>query len=173
MTEKEAAQLVALALSNLPGMQDRQMKPTIMLWQKMFSDLPYELAEAALIKVLSTTKFWPTVAEIREAAAQISQPKVLEASEAWGQVMEGLRKFGLYQAQDAMNWFSPEIRMMVKRFGWWEICHTDNIDVVRGQFIKAWDAHAKGQREMAVLPGPIREMIEGMAEAKALPRGKH
>ena len=173
MTSKEIAQLVFLASTNFPNMQQKDLEPTCHLWEKMFSDMPYDLAEAALIKVLSTAKFWPTVAEIREAAAQISQPRIMDASEAWGQVMEGLRRFGLYQAQAAMDWFSPDVRMMVKRFGWYELCHTDNIDVVRGQFMRAWDAHAKGQREMAVLPGPIREMIEGMAEAKALPRGKH
>ena len=173
MTKGEIGKLVTLATANFPNLQEKDMRPTMALWEKMLSDLPYELAEIALIKVLSTGRFFPTVAELREAAAQISQPRIMEASEAWGQVMEGLRKFGLYQACEAMEWFSSDVEIMVRRFGWYELCHADNVDVIRGQFMRAWDAHAKGQKDLAALPEPIRQMIEGMAEAKALPRGKH
>lgn len=172
MTRSEVAKLLSLATANFPAMQERDMRPTLVLWEKMLSDLPPEVAEAALLKVLVSAKFFPTVAEIREAAVQISQPRVMDASEAWGQVMTALRKFGLYQAREAMEWLSPEVCAMVRRFGWYELCHAENIDVIRGQFMRAWETHAKGQRDMAVLPAPIREMIEGMAADKVLPRGR-
>ena len=173
MTKGEIGKLVTLATANFPNLQEKDMRPTMVLWEKMLSDMPYELAEIALIKVLSTGRFFPTVAELREAAAQINQPRVMDASEAWGQVMDGLRKFGLYQAREAMEWFSPDVEIMVRRFGWYELCHAENIDVIRGQFMRSWDTFAKGQRELSALPEPIRQMIQGVADNKALPRGEH
>src|SRR5690554_198287 len=75
MTRSEVAKLLSLATANFPAMQERDMRPTLVLWEKMLSDLPPEVAEAALLKVLVSAKFFPTVAEIREAAVQISQPR--------------------------------------------------------------------------------------------------
>lgn len=172
MTKKEIGKLLTIAAANFPGMSQRDLGPTAMLWEKMLSDMDYELAEAALIKVLSTAKYFPTVGEIREAAAQLSQPAVLTAAEAWGEVMTALRKYGLYNWDDAERWMTPSVAKMVKRFGWWELCHAENIDVIRGQFMRAWEQHAKGEKERAALPQPIRQMIDQAAQGKALPGGK-
>jgi hypothetical protein len=76
MNQQEAAKLVAFALANFPTMQERDMKPTAVLWFQMLSDIPFEVAERALMKVLATAKFFPSVAEIREAAVQITQPAI-------------------------------------------------------------------------------------------------
>lgn len=145
------------------------MRPTAVLWERTLSDLPADVAEAALMMVLATSRYFPTVADIRAAAAQIQNPQAMDASEAWGQVAAALRKFGLYQAKEAMEYLSPDVAAMVQRFGWYELCHADKIDVIRGQFMRAWDAFAKGRQEMAVLPASVRVLIEGMAEQKSLP----
>jgi hypothetical protein len=83
LTYDEAKRLVVLALSNYPNMQDKDMKATAMLWQKLLTDLTYEQAEAALVKVLITAKFFPTVAEIREAHQSIVNAGIPSPEEAW------------------------------------------------------------------------------------------
>lgn len=170
MTRSEIKNLLGWAIANFPHMQGKEidMRPTAALWEKMLSDMPYELAEAALVKVLATAKYFPTVAEIREAAAQIAGPAVPSAAEAWGEVMTALRRYGLYQWDEAAKFFTPAVRKMVERFGWWELCHAENIDVLRGQFMKAWETHAKYEREQAMLPQPVRQMIAEIAEQKQL-----
>ena len=67
------------------------MQPTAVLWEKALSDLDYPTAEKALIKVLSVSRFFPTIADIREAATQITQPRVMDAMEAWGLVGQAIK----------------------------------------------------------------------------------
>jgi len=79
------------------------MRPTANLWSEMLSDIPFDIAKAALIKVLATARFWPTVAEIREAAASIANPGILTPAEAWGQVIKAVQEFGYYRSGEGRN----------------------------------------------------------------------
>lgn len=168
MDKQEIKKLIGYATANFPNMQEKDMRPTAVLWEKMLSDIPYPLAEKALQKVLSTAKFFPTIADIREAAVAISQPLPMTAAEAWGQVMDAINKFGSYRAREAMEWLSPEVSAMVKRFGFVDICRSEQIDVIRGQFIKLWESQSKREKEMSALPAPIRELVSGIAERKMI-----
>ncbi len=168
MTRKEVQNLLALATANFPAMQDKDMRPTAVLWEKMLADMPYPLAEKALVKVLATAKYFPTVAEIREAAADLTCPQQLTSAEAWGQVMEAIRKFGSYRAAEAMAWLSPEVATMVRRFDFIEICRSKQIDVIRGQFTRLWESQAKREKELAALPAQIKQLISGIAERKLM-----
>jgi len=168
MTRKEVQNLIALATANFPAMQDKDMRPTAVLWEKMLSDLPYPLAEKALIKVLSTAKYFPAVAEIREAATELTTPLPMTAAEAWGQVMEAVRKFGSYRAKEAMEWMDPQVANMVRRFGFVDICRSEEIGVIRGQFIKLWESQSKREKELSVMPAQIKQLILGVADKKKL-----
>jgi hypothetical protein len=163
MNRQEIIRLLAIATANFPTMQERDMKPTAVLWEQALSDIPYEVAEKAIIKVLSTSKFFPTIAEIREAATQLTQPRVLDAIEAWGMIVEAIRRYGMYDQEKAMQSLPPDVRAMVKRFTWRELCLNENPDTLRAQFRMAWDTQSKRERENMQLPSSVREMIEGVA----------
>lgn len=163
MNRKEVAQLVTIANSNFPTSQERDMKPTLLLWEKALSDIPYDIAEKALLKVLSTSKFFPTLAEIREASVQLTQPRSMDAIEAWGMIVQAIRKYGMYDQVKAMESFPPEVAEMVRRFTWRELCLNENPDTLRAQFRMAWETQSKREREMSVLPSNVREMIESVS----------
>lgn len=169
MNEKEISNLLGWTIANFPNMQDKEMEPTAELWKKMLSDIPYGLAEQALVKVLSAAKFFPTVADIREAAAEISNALPMTAAEAWGQVVDAMGKYGSYRAVEGVESLSPPVRAMVKRFGGFsEICRCDEIGVIRGQFIKLWDTQAKREKELSALPAQVRQLITGVAERRLI-----
>ena len=132
MNRKEIINLLGIATANFPNMQERDMKPTAILWEKSLSDIPYDIAEKALIKVLATSKFFPTIAEIREAAADITQPRTMDAIEAWGLVIKAIRRYGSYRESEAIASLPEDVAQMVKRFGWRELCLNENSDTLRG-----------------------------------------
>jgi hypothetical protein len=169
---KEALRLVAWATANFPQLQERDMRPTAELWAKMLGDIPYQLAEKALMKVLATARYFPTVAEIREAAAELQHGRPMTADEAWGLVAEAVRRYGYYREQEALASLPPEVAVIVRRFGWQEICACEEPDVIRGQFRRAWEINSGQAREIAVLPAPIRELIEAHSATMALPEPK-
>lgn len=164
MNRKEIINLLAIATANFPNMQEKDMKPTAILWEKSLSDIDYQTAESALLKVLSTSRFFPTIADIREATAQITQPRVLDAIEAWGMIVEAIRKYGYYRQKEAMESLPVEVAEMVKRFTWNELCLSENVETLRAQFRMAWETQSKRKKELGVLPTEIRSLIEGVSK---------
>jgi len=137
MTKKEVSTLLAWAAANFPGMQEKDLRPTAALWEKMLSDMPYSLAESALMKIIATSKFFPTVAEIRQAAEQLKGESLPSADQAWLEVMEAIKSVGSY----GIPVFSHEaIKNAVSTIGWTNICRSENIGVERGHFLKVYEA---------------------------------
>lgn len=169
MTKQEIGALIALTAANYPNMQERDLRPTANLWKEMLSDIPFDVAKAAIIKVLSTAKFWPTVAEIREAASQLTNPQILSSAEAWGLVVQANDKYGYYRSIEGMESLPPMVQMAVKAMGGFrEICMSENPGVTRAQFMRMYEQYAAREKEMAVLPESVRELISGAV--KLLPQ---
>lgn len=168
MNRKEIINLLGIATANFPNLQQKEMKPTAILWEKALSDIPYDVAEKALIKVLSTSHFFPTIADIREAVAQMTQPRTLDAMEAWGLIIEAIRKFGYSRQKEAMDFLPDDVAEMVKRFTWWELCMSENPETLRAQFRMAWETQSKRKNELKALPAEIRGLLEGAAKGMKL-----
>lgn len=160
VNRKEIINLLGIATANFPNLQQKEMKPTAVLWEKALSDISYDIAEKAVIKVLSTSKFFPTIAEIREAVAQITQPRTLDAMEAWGLIGDAIRKYGFYRQKEAMESLPEDVRAMVKRFTWRELCLSETPDILRAQFRMAWETQSKRTKELMALPTEIRLMLQ-------------
>lgn len=169
MTKDEIGTLIALTAANFPNTQERDLRPTLNLWKEMLSDMPFDVAKAAVIKVLSTARFWPTVAEIREAATHLTQPHIMSSAEAWGLFERSNDRYGYYRPEEGMNMLNPLIRQTVRSMGGYrELCSSENVGVTRGQFMKIYEQLAAREKEMAVLPASVRELIDGTV--KLLPQ---
>jgi hypothetical protein len=164
MTRQEIVQLLSIATANFPSTQKQDMKATLILWEKALADIPYAVAENAVIKVLSTSKYFPTIAEIRESATQLTQPRKMDAMEAWEQIVLAIRKHGLYDQEKAMQSLSPDVRAMAKRFTWRELCLNENPDTLRAQFRMAWETESKRHRETASLPPQVKHMLDSVVD---------
>ena len=162
MTDDQAGNLVGMALSGFPHLQDKAMGPTVTLWQKMLDDIPYPLAEAALCSVLATCKYFPNVAEIREAALSLTGSKAPTALEAWGQVREAIRR------DKPASTLHPAIQKAILAFGGLDgIGYSENITYIEGRFLKDYNPLAVEENNQAVLPEAVRAFI-GSAQVKQI-----
>lgn len=150
MTKSEAAALLGWAVANFPNMQERDLRPTAELWYRMLADLPYEIAEKALLRVLATAKHFPTVAEIREAAVELTSDPVPTAMEAWAEVRRAISLYGYYREEEALASLSPATAQVVRWIGWQEICASEQPDVIRAQFRMAYERYVARAKEEAV-----------------------
>lgn len=163
MTDDQTGELIALTLANFPHMQDKAMRPTIALWSEMLKDIPYPTAKAALFKVLSTAKFWPNVAEIREAAMKLTVGAAPLVADAWAQVREAIKR----DRPDSS--LHPAIQRAIRGFGGLDgIGYSENIDIIRSQFFKIYEPVAKDEEQQAMLPESVRKFIA--SAAAELPR---
>ena len=162
MTTEQAQHLVTMTLANFPHLQDKAMTPTVSLWKMMLQDIPYPTLEASLIKVLATSKYWPNVAEIREAALSLTGNKAPAALEAWGMVREAIKR------DKPASTLHPAIQQAIKAFGGLDgIGYSEDIKYIQGQFLKLYDELATKENHYEVLPDSVKQFISG-AEVKRL-----
>ena len=92
--------LVVLASSSYPSMQNKDPQPIVTAWSMMLADIPMEILQAAVVKVCRDSEYFPSVAQIVAAAAELdpSNEKLPTAAEAWEEVERLIIHFGPYRA---------------------------------------------------------------------------
>lgn len=154
------------------GMKAVYTQPTFLpdrdavnVWYKLLQDIDYNIANAAIQKYMLTQKFPPTIADIREMAATVSNGDKPLWSDGWEQVLNNLRKYGMctYDPDrliECMNSFDPLTRMAVERLGWKELCKSENIMADRANFRMIFEQLAERQQKNNQLPTGLTELIE-------------
>ena len=70
MTKKEAVQILAILKAAYPasynGMTKEEASGTVSVWAMQFADMPVDIVMMAIHKLISTSKFPPTVAEVKD-----------------------------------------------------------------------------------------------------------
>ena len=168
------------ALSLLTGIYDRFTEERAGLYAQFLGDIPDEVLTAAIKSLILTSKFPPTIAEIREEAERIyriaSGKQIPTAGEAWNEALKAVREYGYYQKP---KFSSPLIEEAVRRFGWEELNMQpmNTIGVARGQFMKIYDSVAserRGTKRIEALIGNerVNRLISNTAKGKMLNQGK-
>lgn len=143
-------------------------KEAMDLWFDMLQDIPYPVAEIALKKHVATSKWPPSIAEIRELSAGVTNPELPDWTEAWEKARKAVRKFGSYQEEQALEWLDPTTREAVKRFGYVDLCMMEEPEVAKAHFRDVYNIVATRKKTDAQLPFVIMEMVEDVQRQKGL-----
>lgn len=132
---------------------------SVKIWYRLLGDLPYELANIAIQRHMSTNKFPPTVAEIRQAAVQtVDAPQ--DWADGWEQFRKAVSKFGYYQQDAALASMDETTRKVVKRLGWKQLCESENPMQDRANFRMIYEQEQQREEEKAALPAGLQRQIE-------------
>lgn len=75
MTKKEALQVLAILKAAYPnsykGMSAEEASGTVSIWHMQFSDMPIDIVLMAIHKLISSCKFPPTVAEVKDKISSL------------------------------------------------------------------------------------------------------
>jgi hypothetical protein len=153
----------------LRDMTAEQISDLQVLWCELLRDVDGELLRAAALQHASTSKWFPTVAELREAAADIVSPNHrMTAMEAWGEVARQIRSVGSWGKP---RFTSPLICRLVDDMGWLNLCTGDMPGADRARFIEGYNALLlREKRETMELPQvtDARRRFLELAEQKRL-----
>lgn len=161
MIKNEVAKMMAVLAKNYPKFDVDNGK--LELWFELLGDIPYNIAQLTIKKIIMENQFPPTIAEIRKAALDITEPKQVTGAEAWGEVMFAIQRYGWCKPEEALESMSDRTRRVVKMIGWQEICGNENIDVLRGQFLKMYEQVSGRERNEALLPQSLKDQINALA----------
>ena len=151
---ESSAKLLALGRKSFPS--SKADAETITLYLAALDDLTYAQIKAGVLKCMNTAKFFPTIAEIREAAESMvehaNHTGKPDAGEAWGEVIRFVTESSPYD-QRPFRWSCEEVHEAVKRLGTMTLFEmtNDGIPATRGQFMKIYDKLLAGQKDKAVM----------------------
>ncbi len=127
---------------------------TIVLYCDMLADLPYDAAKTAVMKIIKTAKFFPTIAEIREATLR-QMPGVNPPTppEAWANVADQLQQCGTWHTPAFAH---PLIAQAVRTMGWYDLCRSENPMTDRAHFLRIYGdlRDAAWRTALSALPAP-------------------
>lgn len=102
MTVKEFGFLADAIKTYFPRDNVLPTENAMRLWYSELKDIPYQLAHTALRKYVSTNKFAPTIADIREQVAELNRRDEEEINEtaAWSLVLKAIRRSTYYSEEE-------------------------------------------------------------------------
>jgi hypothetical protein len=137
------------------------------LWFRQLMDIPYPVAEATLNKWVATNKWSPSIAEIRELAAEIQNGKLPDWGEAWEETCKAISRYGYYRPKEALASLSPLTRKTVERLGFTNLCLSENPTADRANFRQCYEIVAKREQEAQVLSLPLQQIIQQLSDGMA------
>ena len=153
MTQREWLQIaVVLAAAYGPDWG----KERIVLMGEMLNDLPADAVFRGALRHIQRSKWPPTVAELREAAAEDDADPTLDAERAWGQVIREIRRVGW---PGTPHWDDPLLPTVMRDLGWegqgWvDLCASDvnAMAAHRAHFVRWYTSAAQRHRRAADAP---------------------
>lgn len=138
---------------------------SLSFWYLMLKDLPYELALTALQKHIATSKWLPSVAELRQCASELVQGAPRDWSDEWSAVIQAVRLYGYMREKDALETLAPITREIVRQIGWKTICFAEQSEIIslRANFRMIYNQKAERVRERASLPTEVQSNIAKLA----------
>lgn len=164
MTKREFVEGIAyLAV----GVQTELPPRAIDVYYDMLGDLPAAVFRVACQRVLLSHRWktFPSIAELREAAAETQRGLLVELSsgEAWALAWGAAAKIDPEVeggAERGCAGVPPLVLEAMRAFGIPALCYCkDPIGVMRGQFCRIFDALVAREKRLAELPSAIQAAI--------------
>ena len=167
MTKAEFGVFTAALKTYYPREKDLLPNDAAMqLWYKQLCDIPFPVAEAALDKWVALNKWPPSIAEFREVSATVVHVEAADWGEAWGAVLDAIRRHGQYGQQQALESLDELTRRAVQAVGWRELCLSENISVERANFRSIY-------QDMVAREKVKQQMGEALQQRIALMQGRN
>ena len=132
----------------------------VSIYVKLLADLDADALIAACQQHIATSKFPPTVAELREACTHLTRSALPAWADAWGEVLEAIRRVG-YLGQPSFS--HPLIAQAVQGMGGWKVmCQMEigETSTWRAQFRDVYNAYASRATATANLLPDVRAAAE-------------
>ena len=163
MTRKDIAQILAILGAAYPRqvLNAAQLKLAITVWLDILGDIPLDQIHLAVKAHCSNSKWFPAVAEIRQAALDLGETEAdrITAGDAWGEVT---RAFGRTRWGELPDFSHPRIMQAVIAIGGWQNLCASNIDAAtadRARFIQAFETYERREHtDRRMLPA-VRECV--------------
>ena len=122
MTKLETIELFGVLIAAYPNFDkfrdDSQVEAMVNMWATLFADDDGKIVALAVKRHIMTSKWPPSIAEIREIMADITHPDLIPPDQAWAAVNDLISAVGEYNVDNAHRNLPPLIAQTVDAIGW-------------------------------------------------------
>jgi len=180
MTRQEALAIMAMLKTAYPSfykdLSKEELNAAVNLWATMFSEESIQVVTEAIKALMCTLKYPPTIADVKEKIAMITQPPIMTEMEAWDMVR---RAISYYHANEAFANLPPILQKIVgspNMLREWALMNVETVNsVIQSNFMRSYKAKVAQEKEYAMLPESTRQLIQSIAakmDMKAITGGK-
>lgn len=172
MTREEFAVLVKAMKAVYSSENFIADKDAFNVWYGLLQDLPYEQANLAVQKYMTSERFPPTIADIRTKATEIIAPVEESMSElqAWALVQKAIRN-SAYHAEEEFAKLPEACQRAVGtavNLKEWALMDSDQVATIeQSHFVRNYRASVQRMKEEARLPENVRMLIADMGKKHA------
>lgn len=152
MNKQQFATLAIGIKSAYPASKILEDNASMDFWYMTLKDIPYEIAENAVMEHICTNIYPPNIAEIRKLCMERCRTPILSFGEAWGVVQKAMSDYGWYHPQEAFATMDELTLAVVKNLGWSRLCQSENPTADRANFREAYEKKAAEAQNTNALP---------------------
>lgn len=155
MNEKETIKILATIAASYPSVErlnETAIQGMAKVWARMFRDDDAKLVGLAVGEHIATSKFPPSVAEIRERLMKLQRPDILTPEDAWSAVQNVMYVDGEFCSTNR-KLLPTLVRQALNQIGWASLFdkYMRNNDP-RTKFLDAYMPLYRRERDRAMLP---------------------
>lgn len=170
MNRQETIQVITLLAGNYDSIANKnkaQKELMVSTWQECLGDLDYKLVLQAVKKTIIESPYPPTIHDIRKNAVAMVNPATGKtAIEAWNEAHKMICR-GTYMTQEEFEQHSPEVKKFfggIRQLKDYATNEDFNMDVVRSNFLKQYEALVERDKEQKLLPPQMQDFIGQLAK---------
>lgn len=172
MTRNETKAVLAAIMATFPNWKPPSLETAINTWHMVLADYDYTAINAALkAYIMTDTKgFPPSIGQLIDKIP--TSGSQLSALEAWGMVYRCIQS-SIYHAKENFDGLPPVVQKAVGSpdvLREWAMSDVESITVIQANFVRAYNAVAEKQRELAKIPASVQQVLEE-SSAKMLQQG--
>jgi hypothetical protein len=159
MTADETTAMLRLLAAAYPTQRQRMSPDDVLAMAAVYiaglADLDADRVRAAIDRLVKSSRYIPTIAEIRAAAVDVAHGARRLGGQAWGECLALIRRYGSHRWPGIdFEVTDPILLTTIRSLGWFDLCASDNPHADRARFIDLYDQLAQGERkEAAIAPG--------------------
>lgn len=171
MTREETSKILTIIKSVYSSFCKDYSESDLMIaidtWHKMLKDEKYLTVSTAVMMIIATSKFAPTVADVKEKIYELANPDILSLNDAWLCVRRAIQN-STYNYQEEFEKLSEESKKVVGNAYQLKIWASENentIDtVISSNFQKAYKAETESKKNKYMLNAVQKQLDSGTVE---------
>lgn len=156
MTENEFKVIFGIIVASYDSFKADKYK--LAIWYEELKDIPYKVLESCVRTWVSTNKWAPTIADLRETALKMSEGED-DWGKGWEEILKAISKYGYTQPEKAYASMSEITEKAARRIGFVNICMSENIAADRANFRDIYNQLSERKKKDALIPANVKALI--------------